>query len=166
MGDPDLTRVELDDVEEKRYWVTFARECIAAMDDRLDLVKDGAELAPGVRALATPGHTPGHIAIEVSSEGKHLLIAGDTGYLPVHLEHPDWYTLFDAEPDLVAGSRQRFRQQAAARQALIWLYHGYFPGLGYLFGETPRQWQRAVHPDGGIRSFPPAGGMPLESRET
>ena len=37
------------------------------------------ELMPGVAAISTPGHTPGHISVLVESEsGERVLVAGDT----------------------------------------------------------------------------------------
>jgi glyoxylase-like metal-dependent hydrolase (beta-lactamase superfamily II) len=40
------------------------------VQDRLTLVEDGDEIVPGIRVVATYGHTPGHIALSITSEGQ------------------------------------------------------------------------------------------------
>jgi glyoxylase-like metal-dependent hydrolase (beta-lactamase superfamily II) len=75
---------------------------------RIELCADGAEIAPGVRALATPGHTPGHLSITVDTGSRDpLVIAGDVLHSPAQLAHPDWCFGSDAAPELAARSRQR-----------------------------------------------------------
>src|SRR6195952_590203 len=55
------------------------------------LVEDNAEVAPGVRMLAAPGHTPGHSAFLVTSGTDQLMVSNDTVYVPALLApHPDW----------------------------------------------------------------------------
>ncbi|MCK0327208.1 MBL fold metallo-hydrolase, partial [Salmonella sp. 15E66] len=49
------------------------------------LVKDGAEVAPGIHLIAAPGHTPGHSAFLVASGNEQLLVSADTMYVPALL---------------------------------------------------------------------------------
>jgi glyoxylase-like metal-dependent hydrolase (beta-lactamase superfamily II) len=128
-GEPDLTRLEVDD-DAKRFMISFARERLALLGDRLELVEDGAEVAPGVQALLAPGHTPGHMATVVCSAGHYLVIAGDAAYHPVQFQHPTWHSPFDSLPDQVAGTRRHLLQWATKQHALILAYHFPFPGLG------------------------------------
>src|SRR5258707_937680 len=44
---------------------------------RLRLIKAGAEVAPGVTTFDTAGHTPGHIAVHISSGSEEMLLTGD-----------------------------------------------------------------------------------------
>ncbi len=59
----------------------FPRAALAAYGDRVRTVKTD-EVAPGVRAFPTPGHTPGHTAWLVESNGDGLLIWGDIVHFP------------------------------------------------------------------------------------
>jgi glyoxylase-like metal-dependent hydrolase (beta-lactamase superfamily II) len=59
---------------------------------------DCAELAPGVRAIATPGHTPGHIAFLVASGCRQLFIQSDvTGLHHLFVRNPGWHSVFDMD---------------------------------------------------------------------
>ncbi len=50
---------------------------------------DGArELAPGVRVLPTPGHTPGHQSVLVDTEDGLAVVAGDVAYSWAEFDEP------------------------------------------------------------------------------
>jgi N-acyl homoserine lactone hydrolase len=51
-------------------------EWAAVSGERLRLVDGDAELAPGVRIVATPGHTPGHQSVVVEGGGERVVLAG------------------------------------------------------------------------------------------
>ena len=54
------------------------------------------EIAPGITALAAPGHTPGHTVFTIHSGDKSLLVLGDTAQHPaVFARHPNWQATFD-----------------------------------------------------------------------
>src|ERR1700729_2050102 len=58
----------------------------------------GAEIAPGIVALAAPGHTPGHTVFAIYSGDQALLVLGDTAQHPaVFARHPDWQAAFDID---------------------------------------------------------------------
>ena len=69
------------------------RANLEPLGDRLQMIDDGTQVAPGVRVAAAPGHTPGHLVVEVTSDGERLLILGDAVAHPIHLEHPDWHCI-------------------------------------------------------------------------
>lgn len=47
------------------------------MSMNLDIFDEPPEIAPGVQAFATPGHTPGHCSIELTTDIGITVIAGD-----------------------------------------------------------------------------------------
>jgi N-acyl homoserine lactone hydrolase len=50
---------------------------------------DGArELAPGVRVLPTPGHTPGHQSVLVDTEDGLVVVGGDVAYTWPEFDEP------------------------------------------------------------------------------
>ena len=111
--------------------VQIARANLAPLEHRLTRVDDGAEIVPGIRAIATPGHTPGHIALAVTSAGAKLLHVADVVLYPLHLEYPRWVPGFDIAPQDAAESKRRIFDQAAEEQALVFAHHfPPFPNLG------------------------------------
>src|SRR5262249_9165291 len=55
---------------------------------RFELLDGDAEVLPGVRVLATPGHTSGHQSIVVDGDGEEVLI-GDAAYTPAIYADPE-----------------------------------------------------------------------------
>lgn len=90
------------------------------------------ELLPGLSAVATPGHTPGHTSVMLSSQGEELLIVGDAAHHPIHFEHHDWIPGVDLDRAESTRSRGRIAALAADRGALV--TGGHFPilTLGYV----------------------------------
>jgi glyoxylase-like metal-dependent hydrolase (beta-lactamase superfamily II) len=79
--------------------------------DRLHLVSRDVTVTAGVDLLMTPGHTPGHLAVVVSSQGKRALLLGDAITCPAQLDEPSWQALGDVDPGLAASVRDRlFRE--------------------------------------------------------
>lgn len=120
----------------------IARKNLPPIKDRLELIDREAEIVPGVWAVSTPGHTPGHMAIMVSSGNQKLLCVSDMVLHPVHLEQPDWCSIFDVDPGQVPVTRRQLLERAAAEKILVSAFHFPFPGLGYVIpqGNTWR-WQ-------------------------
>jgi glyoxylase-like metal-dependent hydrolase (beta-lactamase superfamily II) len=126
----------------KRF-VNFARRCLGAVQDRVHLLEGECQVVPGVRAIPAPGHTPGHMAVVVSSGDELLLYAGDTAVHPLHLEHPDWHSVYDILPEEAAASKRRIFDRAAAAKALVMGQHfAPFPSLGTVIRKGAGwQWQ-------------------------
>lgn len=101
--------------------------------DRLTLVKAGAEVADGIHALAAYGHTPGHLAFHIESQGKRLLVWGDCAHHEVaSLAHPEWHALFDMDKEAGAATRRRIYDMAASERLAVAGYHTSFPSLGFV----------------------------------
>jgi glyoxylase-like metal-dependent hydrolase (beta-lactamase superfamily II) len=123
--------------------VDIARRNLQAMRDRLTLVDDGAEVVPGIRVIAAAGHTPGHVALSITSDGEQLLHISDVVLYPLHLEHPEWVPVFDVLPEEAAASKHRIFDRAAQERALVFAHHfSPFPNLGHIHKrEASWQWQ-------------------------
>lgn len=103
---------------------------LAAIRDRLETVTFGAEIVPGIRTREASGHTPGHMAIEISSGGEQVTYIGDLLYQPENIEDPEWYSVYDNDPAQAVATRKRVFTQAARDQQVLLAYHMVFPGLG------------------------------------
>jgi glyoxylase-like metal-dependent hydrolase (beta-lactamase superfamily II) len=113
--------------------VNIARQNLEPLQDQLTLIDDASEIVAGIRALATPGHTPGHIALSIASDGEQLLHVSDAVLYPLHLEHPEWTPVFDVSPEQAAASKQRIFDRAAEEEAVVFAHHfPPFPNLGHV----------------------------------
>jgi glyoxylase-like metal-dependent hydrolase (beta-lactamase superfamily II) len=113
------------------FMVDAARRNLEPLKDRLTLVEDASEVVSGVRAIATAGHTPGHIALSVASDGERLLHVSDAVLYPLHLEHPEWTPVFDMLPEQASASKRHIFDLAAEVDALVFAHHfPPFPSVG------------------------------------
>lgn len=85
----------------------------------VDLVALDHVICPEVRLEATLGHTPGHVSVRISSRGEEALITGDFTHHPCQLEHPEWASSFDYDPDASTRTRERVYQDMEASGALM-----------------------------------------------
>jgi len=94
------------------------------------------ELVPGVRALATPGHTPGHTCYLVESRGQRLLLIGDLVHVePLQFRTPAITLKFDTDSRAAFEQRLRIFKEAAQSGEWIGAAHMSFPGLGHIRAE-------------------------------
>jgi glyoxylase-like metal-dependent hydrolase (beta-lactamase superfamily II) len=109
------------------------RATMAPLADRFTFVKPGGEVAPGIRAIEAYGHTPGHLAFHLESQGKRLLFWGDCAHHEVaSLAHPEWHAFFDMDKARGARTRRRIYEMAAAERLPVVGYHASFPSVGYV----------------------------------
>ncbi|MGK9237009.1 MBL fold metallo-hydrolase [Inquilinus limosus] len=87
------------------------------------------EVAPGVVAHRTGGHTPGHSVVRVASGGDRLTFAGDLVFA-VGFDHPEWYNGFEHDPEEAARVRTRLLRELAGTGELLVATHLPFPSVG------------------------------------
>lgn len=94
-------------------------------------VSGEVEVAPGIRFVAAPGHTPGHRAFHLSSGNAQLMISNDTAYTPaLVMAHPEWHGQYDQDGDLAETTRRTLLDRVIAEKMPICGYHFPFPGAG------------------------------------
>lgn len=114
-------------------FVVGAVNALEPMAERLTMVADGQEIAPGVRMIASPGHTFGHMCVVAESGGESLLVLGDAiNHGHVSFERPDWVFGFDADGAEAVETRKRLLDMAATDRMAVSGYHLPFPGLGHV----------------------------------
>ena len=96
-------------------------------------LKDGTEIAPGIKGILLPGHTIAHMGYEITSNGKKLLIWGDIthGY-EVQFADPDVTTGFDYDQNQAKETRKTLMEKAAKDGTMIAGSHLPFPGTGHI----------------------------------
>jgi glyoxylase-like metal-dependent hydrolase (beta-lactamase superfamily II) len=107
---------------------------------QIDLIDHETEITAGITALAAPGHTPGHMVLDISSGAEQLLCVADAVLHPLHLEYPEWYSVFDVLPEQVVATRRSLLDGVAAEKILVLAFHFPFPGLGYVVSKD-ETWQ-------------------------
>jgi glyoxylase-like metal-dependent hydrolase (beta-lactamase superfamily II) len=86
------------------------------------------EVAPGVRFVPTPGHTPGHGSVFVESEGSELVVLGDVVVHELQLADPDLVYALEHDPAAAATTRKRLLGELADRGAMTIVSHFAEPG--------------------------------------
>ena len=100
-------------------------------DGQLAFYGDEFEVVPGIQAIASLGHSPGHHAVLIESNGQQLLLPFDVlGHPILHLRHPEWFMRVDQIPDLAIVTRQQLLARAADEKIPVLVHHFPFPGLG------------------------------------
>ncbi|MDX8459404.1 MBL fold metallo-hydrolase [Mesorhizobium humile] len=95
------------------------------------LVDDGAEVVPGIRLMAAPGHTPGHSVYHVDAGSEQFLVSADTMYVPALLApHPEWQGAYDQDGPMAIATRHKIIDQVIADNVRICGSHFPFPGTG------------------------------------
>lgn len=102
-------------VEDPEVWmfdhIRNGFRAAAERGDRLCLVDQDITIAAGINLTMTPGHTPGHLSVVVSSQGRRALLLGDAIICPIQLDEPTWHSIGDVDSKLAKRVRERlFRE--------------------------------------------------------
>lgn len=90
---------------------------------QMDLLDGDTEIAPGVRVVVTPGHTPGHQCVVFESGGEAALFVADLASYAVHFERLGWMTAYDVEPLVTLETKRRWQEWALDTNALLIFQH-------------------------------------------
>ena len=113
---------------------------------KLQTFDDDFEVAPGILAQRTGGHTPGHSVVRLASGGSRLTFAGDAVF-QVGFDHPDWHNGFEHDPEEAARVRVRLLKELAANREALVATHLSFPSVchvaveGDAFRWVPGPWE-------------------------
>jgi glyoxylase-like metal-dependent hydrolase (beta-lactamase superfamily II) len=94
------------------------------------------DLVPGVKALSSRGHTPGHTTYVVESKGQKMVFWGDLMHVAaVQFENPSVTIQFDSDNKAAAEQRKAAYADAAKNGYLVGVAHISFPGIGRVRAE-------------------------------
>lgn len=106
---------------------------VAPIADRMRFIKEGDQVVSGITALLAPGHTPGHMVFHVESQGRQLVMTGDTAnHYVLSLQRPDWEVRFDIDKGEAARTRNRIFDMIAKDRIAFLGYHMPFPSVGFV----------------------------------
>lgn len=106
---------------------------VKPLAEQMTMIAPGDAVASGIEAVDAFGHTPGHMAYRLESNGQQLLIAADfANHYVWSLGYPDWEVLFDRDKAAAAATRRRLLSMLAAEKMPFIGYHMPFPAIGYV----------------------------------
>ncbi len=119
--------------EVKQQFVVGAVNALQTEGLEWTLAQDGHEVVPGVRLIATPGHTLGHMAVELTSGDDTLIALGDCMTQAFfNFAHPEWVSSRDDIPEETVATRRRLLDRCATDRIAVLGYHFPFPGVGHV----------------------------------
>lgn len=117
--------------EDRQSFVVGAQNRFAMIEERIAFIAPGDEVLPGVEAVDTAGHTPGHLSFLVHGTGESVLVAGDAlTNQPVTFAHPEWPSGSDHDPELAIKTRLVLLDRLATERSGLIGYHIPHPGIG------------------------------------
>jgi glyoxylase-like metal-dependent hydrolase (beta-lactamase superfamily II) len=89
-------------------------DALNLLEHRIEFAEEGEDIVPGVRVLATPGHTVGHASLLVTAGEERVIILGDIFHSVVQIEHPEWTNSLDGgDPEQAKVTRRQMLQELA-----------------------------------------------------
>ncbi|HEU5274391.1 MAG TPA: MBL fold metallo-hydrolase [Xanthobacteraceae bacterium] len=118
---------------------------------RLRTYEAGKEVMPGVTAVSTPGHTPGHTSHIVSSGAATVYVQADVTHAPfLFARHPGWHAFYDHEPVQAEATRRKVYDMLAAERMTVQGFHYPFPSVAHVektatgYREIPMLWNPVI----------------------
>ena len=97
----------------------------------IQTAEPGSEVAPGLALIATPGHTPGHVSVQIRNGGEELVVVGDAlTHAAISFGAPAWTWGSDIDGAGAIATRSRLLDDLAARKTGLVGYHLPWPGVG------------------------------------
>jgi glyoxylase-like metal-dependent hydrolase (beta-lactamase superfamily II) len=89
----------------------------------VELVSEETDVLPGVRVLPAPGHTPGHVALAITSGHEGAIYVGDAVIDESNFAHPDWVSAFESIPNMSVTTRRALIEKAIRENLLLVAFH-------------------------------------------
>jgi glyoxylase-like metal-dependent hydrolase (beta-lactamase superfamily II) len=108
----------------------------------VELMAGEHTLTRELTALPTPGHTPGHMSILITSQGERALILGDVAHNPAQVHETDWVSRADMDPEVTKTTRRALMERLEREGMVVAAGHFPAPGFGKIIRlEGRRYWQ-------------------------
>jgi glyoxylase-like metal-dependent hydrolase (beta-lactamase superfamily II) len=130
--------------EIQRDWFPNAPASVWPLADLglIEFMEGEYALTSELTAIPTPGHTPGHMSIMISSQGERALILGDAAHNPAQAQETDWVSRADMDPEQTRVTRRSIMERLEREGMLVAAGHFPAPGFGKILSmEGRRYWQ-------------------------
>ncbi len=115
--------------EARATFAVGAKRRLEALEDQINFFDAGEEILSGIAAVATYGHTPGHMGFEVRNGSESAMIVGDAiGNHHVQFHHPEWESGSDQDGATGAATRKMLMDRMANEKMNVVGFH--LPGGG------------------------------------
>ena len=118
--------------QDRQTFVVGAQNRFAAIEDRVIFIEGGQEVLPGIEAVATPGHTPGHLSFMVQGAEPVLIVGDAITNSVISFARPDWPSGSDQDTELGAKTRVSLLERLAADKGRAIGFHFPHPGAGHV----------------------------------
>ena len=110
--------------EDRKTFVVGAERRLSMVADTIERFADGDEILPGIQAVATPGHTPGHMSFELRDGGAGAMVLGDAVVnAHIAMAMPGVELGNDQEPGVAAATRLRLLDRITADDLHVMGFH-------------------------------------------
>jgi glyoxylase-like metal-dependent hydrolase (beta-lactamase superfamily II) len=126
------------------------RRVFDALGRKVTQYEADKEVAPGIRSVATYGHTPGHTSFIVASGNDTLFVQSDVTNLPLFVRNPGWHLMFDQDANMAETTRRKVYDMLAADRMMVQGFHYPFPAHAYIeksgdgYREVMVPWNAAI----------------------
>src|SRR6267143_1352218 len=110
----------------------------------VEFMNGESSLTRALTTVPSPGHTPGHMCILITSRGERALVLGDAAHNPVQIQEPDWVSRADMDPDLTRLTRRALIERLEREQILVAAGHFRAPGFGRIVRLEGRRYWRGL----------------------
>jgi len=110
----------------------------------IELMQGEHSITRELTAVPTPGHTPGHVSIMITSGSERALVLGDAAHNPAQLQETDWVSRADMDPDVTRQTRRALVEQLEREQILVAAGHFEAPGFGRIVRLDGRRYWRGL----------------------
>jgi glyoxylase-like metal-dependent hydrolase (beta-lactamase superfamily II) len=108
----------------------------------VELMQGEHVLTRDLTAIPTPGHTPGHMSILITSQGERALILGDVAHNPAQVHETDWVSRADMNPEVTRQTRRALMERLEREGMIVAAGHFPAPGFGKVVRlQNRRYWQ-------------------------
>jgi len=123
-----------------------APDCVWPLQDLgiLNLMEAGHQITSEISTIATPGHTPGHMSLMISSQGENGLVLGDVLHNTSQIENTDWVSRADIDPEQTRITRRDLIDRLEREGIPVMAGHLAKPGFGKVIREQGRRYWQAI----------------------
>ena len=123
-----------------------APDCVWPLEDLgiLELMDGEQSITDHISTIPSPGHTPGHTSLRISSKGEQAIVLGDVLHNPVQAHETEWVSRADMDPAQTRLTRHSLMEQLERDGTLVAAVHMPAPGFGNIVRIKGRRYWQAI----------------------